>query len=78
MCICLLENDDILKNDFNKVMLATDNVNKFSDLAGALRWVFKVFDYKAKGELQVDQVPQLLLALFRYDINEVLVPYSPA
>ena len=52
-------------------MLATDNVNKFSDLAGALRWVFKVFDYKAKGELQVDQVPQLLLALFRYDINVV-------
>jgi len=45
---------------FREVMLATENINYLDDPVKVLRWIFKVYDFDAKGYIPVTDIESIV------------------
>lgn len=53
---------------FREVMLATENINYLDDPVKVLRWIFKVYDFDAKGYIPVTDIESIVQQIIRYSI----------
>ena len=50
---------------FREVMLATENINNLDDPVKVLRWIFKVYDFDAKGYIPVKHMESIVQQVIR-------------
>ena len=46
-------------------MLATENINNLDDPVKVLRWIFKVYDFDAKGYIPVKHMESIVQQVIR-------------
>ena len=50
---------------FREVILATENINNLDDPVKVLRWIFKVYDFDAKGYIPVTDIESIVQQIIR-------------
>ena len=50
---------------FREVILATENIDELNDPVKVLRWIFKVYDYDAKGYIPISEMESIVQQIIR-------------